>query len=452
MWLPLAMLATAVLLAACGGTATVSPTPASPTVTDPPPPSPTSVPATATSSVPGTVTIWLDWNQAELRSLERLIANYRELHPGAQFELVYLRSAELRPAFEAALAAEEAGQVPSLLLGPSDWGAPLFEAGALRDVAGAVLAEQREAIHPLAWSQVEYDQAVIGLPLELQGTLLYRNSSWATEAPPTVAELVTAGQAARRAGAVGASLDLAFNQSAPMIRTCKGQFELEPGADPISTPVGLCWLRLLDRLGEAGQVVFSSDEDLSAFSEERAAWILESSERLPALRAQLGGENLAVDGWPRYEATGERLSGYVWTENMYFPSAASDQDFEAAYAFAVYLLAPENQAILAETQGVSHIPVLGQVELDEPLLSAARAVLETGVARPDMRQYERVATELNTAVRLVVAQGGEPELALELALEEIRLATAPTVTPTVTPSPTVSPTPSETPFPTPPPG
>ncbi|MDX1600748.1 MAG: extracellular solute-binding protein [Anaerolineales bacterium] len=446
----LGLIAAAVVVTGCGPAPAASPTPAA-TISPSPNPSETrALPSsTATSSVPGTVTIWVEWNQAELRTLERLISEYRDLHPGARFEIVYHQSGELRPAFEAAL---EDGPVPSLLIGPSDWGDPLHEAGALRDLTGSVLDEQRETIHPLAWSQVDRGEVILGLPLELKGTLLYRNSSWALEPPATVADMVEAGQAARRAGAVGAALDLSFPQSAPMIRTCRDRFTLETGTDPVSRPAGLCWLRMLDRIGDAGEVVFSSDEDLQAFREGRAAWLLESSGQLAELRDDIGADRLAVDGWPRYEPTGERLAGYTWTENMYFPRAASDQDFEAAFAFAVFLLAAENQRTLAQASGVNHIPGLRDVTLKDPLLSAAREILVVGVERPDMRAYTRLAAELNTAARLVVTQGGDPELALELALEEIRLALAPTATPTPTVSPTLSPTPSQTPFPTPPPG
>ncbi len=445
------MLTLCMIAAGCTPAAPTTPAPGSPT---PSPtvhlsPTPTSAPSSPTPAFPGTVTIWLDWGLAEMRGLERLIAGYRELHPGSQFQVVYYRSEDLREEFEAAVTR---GSPPSLLIGPSDWGDPLFESGALRNVAGSVLAEQRESLHPLAWAQVDRGEVVLGLPVELQGTLLYRNRTFIESQPGTVAEFVEAGQMASRAGAIGEALDLAFPQSAPMLRTCRGDFTLEPGSDPIPRPAGLCWLRLLDRVGQAAPVVFGSQEDLQSFTIGRSAWLLESSELLPELRDAVGPGNLAVNDWPLYEPTGERLTGYVWTENLYFPRQVADEDFEAAFAFAVYLLAPESQRSLAGAQGAQHIPVLREVELDNPLLASARAVLESGVARPDLRVFDGIANELNTAVRLVVGQGGEAELALELALQEIRQATAPTATPTPTTTPTATSTPTETPFPTPPPG
>lgn len=450
-WTAAILFSLSVTAAACApaGPTTLSPGSPTPSPTVQLSPIPSMVPSTPTPAFSGTVTIWLDWGLAEMRAMERRIEAYRQLHPNARFEVVYIRSEELRGEFEAAL---EAGSPPSLLIGPSDWGDSLFEAGALRNVAESVLADQREALQPLAWAQVDRGDVVLGLPLELQGTLLYRNRSFIEAQPSTVAEFVEAGQMASRAGAIGEALDLGFSQSAPMLRTCRGEFTLEPGSDPIPRPAGLCWLRLLDRLGQAAPVVFGSQEDLQNFMIGRSAWLLESSEMLPELREAIGSENLAVNSWPLYEPTGENLTGYVWTENLYFPRQVDDEDFEAAFAFAVYLLAPDSQRSLAGGQDVQHIPVLREVELDDPQLAAARSAFESGVARPDMRRYERIANELNTAVRLVVAQGGEPELALELALQEIRQATAPTATPTPTTPPTVTSTPTETPFPTPPPG
>lgn len=450
-WTTVVVLAISVLAVACTPAGPTTPAPSSPTPapTAQPSPPPSVAPSTPTPVFSGTVTIWLDWGLAEMRGMERLIEAYRQLHPSSRFEVVYHRSEDLRGEFEAAV---EAGSPPSLLIGPSDWGDPLYEAGALRNVAEAVLPDQREALHPLAWAQVDRGEVILGLPLDLQGTLLYRNRSFIESQPDTVAEFVVAGQMASRAGAIGEALDLGFSQSAPMLRTCRGEFTLEPGSDPIARPAGLCWLRLLDRLGQAAPVVFGSQEDLQSFTIGRSAWLLESSEMLPELLAAVGSENLAVNDWPLYEPTGEQLTGYVWTENLYFPRQVEDEDFEAAFAFAVYLLAPDSQRKLAAGQRVQHIPVLREAELENPLLAGARSVLEQGVARPDLRQFDRIATELNTAVRLVVAQGGEPELALELALQEIRQATAPTATPTPTTPPTATPTPTDTPFPSPPPG
>ncbi|MFP3852913.1 MAG: extracellular solute-binding protein [Anaerolineales bacterium] len=439
-------------LTACAGGA--EPAISTPTLTSAPSvaASPTSAdpsPSTSTPSIPGTVTLWLDWNPDEMRALESLIEDYRDLHPGASFQIIYYPTDQLHAALETEPPQDEA---PSLIFAPSAWGADLMEDGWIRDISHVIRPEQRQALHPFALSQVERSSAVIGLPLELHGTVLYRNRALAEEPATTVANMVQLSQQARLEAGQGSSFDLGYRIAAPMVSTCNGVIDPDPSVVPISQPAGLCWLRLLDRLGKAGPAVFDSDEDLELFLQGETMWLMESTSRMVQLQQALGEELLAVDSWPLYEPTGEPLEGAVWTENAYFPTWSSDQDFEAAWSFATFMLAPENQRFLSQARGVKHLPALTSVDLQEDAMQQAMRVLNAGVPLTSVLEDDRIRRELSTAIRLVVADGGDPELALGLALEEIRRARIPTPTPTRTPSPTLTPTPTDTPVPTPPPG
>ena len=402
-----------------------------------------------TPAIGGTVRLWLDWNPAELEALESVINSYRQIHPGTKFELIYLPSDRLRPAFETAAAN---GEGPSLLVGPSSWGLVMHEAGLLRDVGPLVLPELADAVHRLAWQQVALGDLVAGLPFELRGTVLYRNTLIAAQPADTVEALLNEAAEARLTGLAGAVLDLGFDRAAPFLHTCKGQLVTDERVDPIERPAGLCWLRLLDRLGSAGRPTLNTDEDRQAFAAGDSVWLIDSTEAMNELMTALGEGAIAIDRWPLYEATGEALSGYVWTENLYFPAAASDGDFEAAWSFAVYLLSPEVQRRLSENPAVRHLPVIPAVEPADALLLQAARAFDMGQRLPDPRPLEDIVPHLSTAIRLVVSQGGDPELALELALEEIRKARIPTATPTRTPAPTLTPTTTPTAPPTPPPG
>lgn len=437
------------VLSACGPAATATAVPSTATPTEP---VPTATPeATSEPTRPsGIISIWLDWGPAEMQALERIVDRYREMNPGVEFRISYHRPDVLRSDFESAVA--NGDELPTLLLGPASWGDALYGSGALRDLSGSLLPDQRQAIHPFAWAQVDRNGSVIGLPFELKGTVLYRNVRLVSASAQSVDDLVEAARAVRATGAAGAILDLGFDRSAPMIRTCKGELHTEKDVDPLTRPIGLCWLRLLNRLGQTGPVTFNSDDDLASFEEGQSAWMLGSTDRILELQEAIGEGNLEIDPWPIYQPTGEQLFGYVWTENGYFPAGVDDADFEATWSFAVYLLAPENQRLMGDAQGVRHLPVLQDVTLDDRLLAEARAILLSGLPLPDQRLIEDIKGGLSTAVRLTVGQGGDPELALELALGQIREARIPTPTPTSTPAPTVTPTPSLTPPPTPPPG
>jgi ABC-type glycerol-3-phosphate transport system substrate-binding protein len=443
-------LALSASLVGCAGRAAApSATPAGP-ATAPPPTAIPATPSETATAVPGKVSIWLEWSPAEMRALDGIIEEYREMHPGLAFEIVYQRPGTLKSSFELAVQNDEA--VPSMLIGSSEWGSTWAEESLIRDVSAVVLPEHQEALHAVAWEQVERDGFVTGLPLELQGTVLYRNTSLAPEPAVSVDALLTAAEEARASGRFGASFDLGFRRAAPLLKTCKGELVADERVDPVGRPQGLCWLRLLNRLGTAGPVTIDSEEDLERFLAGQSMWLLDSTEEMLRIQEELGAGAMAVDPWPLYGSTGEPLAGYVWTENAYFPAAASDQDFEAAWSFAVHLLAAENQRLLSDTGGVRHLPVHREVAPSDALAGQALRVLLAGTPLPDQEAFGDIMRELETAIRLVVLQGGDPDLALDLALNEIREARIPTETPTRTPTATITPTPSRTPFPSPPPG
>lgn len=426
-------------------TPTLEPTPVPAAGTTP---TPSSLPSPS-PGVAGTVTLWLDWPPDKLAALERILDDYREIHPGVRIRIIFVPEGELESRFEGRAESEPA---PSLIIASSRVGPEWYDAGLLTPVSQVLPPEEGLALLPLVWSQVRYEQEVIGLPLELQGTVLYRNAALAPSGAATVDDLLGQAEDLRGRGLEGASLDLGFERAAPLLRTCKGELVADEELDPVGRPVGLCWLRLLDRLGSAGSVTFDSGNDEELFREGQSAWLLGETTELQSLAEAIGQGNLKVDSWPLYQATGETLFGYVWTENLYFPAGSEDQDFEASWSFAIFLLAPESQRILSEARGVHHIPVLSSIELEDATLRETRRVLEGGLPLPDLRALEDIARELGTAVRLVAGQGGEPELALELALAEIRKARIPTATPTRTPTPIPTATPSPSPPPSPPPG
>lgn len=408
-----------------------------------PSPSPTAIGAAGTSNVPTAidsgpsvqpeateaatqiVTLWTAWGPAEMALLERIVNNFGESHPDIAFRVVYLPEDELRAAIEVG---PDPTQRPTLFFGPSSWGPDLFEAGLLRDVADMLADPVREDVHRLAWNQVDLGDSVIGLPLELKGNVLMRNARLALDPVETVEEFVSAAEALQGQGLEGASLDFDFAYTAPQIEVCPGELSTRAGEPPLDLPVGMCWLTLLERLGATGEPAFGGDEDRELFLAGQSAWIIEASDQLLAMQAALGEQAVSVDVWPVYRQTGEDLRGYVWTENAFFPTGSDQAAFEAAYAFVIHLLSPETQALLSTTRGVRHHPVLEQLPGDEPEAARLRAALIQGVPLPRPGAYGRIRGPLSTAVRLVVSQGGDKRLALELALQELEKIPDPTAT------------------------
>lgn len=434
------------LAAGCAGPATL---PASPTSTvEPGPAVPlTSLPSsTPTSSVPplkGKVTVWVDWDPARMRTLIDAVSGFKARHPEVEFDVSYYPTDQLRPAFENAAAAH---QGPSVLIGASTWARVFADEGWTRDLAPFLLPGQQSSVQPVAWGQAMEGTQVLGLPLTLEGYVLYRNTSLAPDPAVTVGQLVRAAQALKADKGFGASLDFGFIPSAPQLAACGATLDTQ-AVLPFDEAQGECWLGLMQRLGQAGKPVFNNDQDRAQFMDGKSAWLIDTSSQMDALAETLGAGSLAIDPWPVDETTGGHLNGYVWSENAYLTTSSSNIDLEASWAFLAYLLAPETQSAMDDVEGSRRVPSVVGAALADPLLGQAREVLQGGLPRPFPGDLNRLSGPLDTALRLVVGQAGDIRLATMLTLQEIQKANLATVTPSSTPTP--APTATATAFPSP---
>lgn len=405
----------------------------------------TSLPsATSTSSVPplkGQVTVWVDWDPARLQTLIDAIDGFNARHPQVVFDVSYYPTDQLRPAFEAAAAAH---QGPSVLIGPSTWGRVFSDQGWTRDLAPYILPGQQSSIQPVVWGQVADSTRVLGLPLTLEGYVLYRNRGLVPDPAATVEELVGGAQSLKAEKGFGASLDYGFIFSAPQLGACGADLDTR-AVLPFDESAGECWLSLMQHLGQAGKPVFNSDQDRAQFLDGKSAWLIDSTLQMDQLAEALGPGALAIDPWPVDGTSGGHLNGYVWSENAYLTASSSNADQEASWAFLAYLLAPETQSAMDDVSAARRVPSVIGVPLTDPLLSQARKVLEASLPRPFPGDLNRLSAPLDTALRLVVGQAGDVRLATMLTLQEIQKANLATATPTSTPTP--APTAANTPVP-----
>ncbi len=382
------------------------------------PASPTPLETVFAPSLEGAVRIWLSWNSKELYSMHRVIDRFLEQNPGSNFSIAYFPEEDLAGALEAI---KEGGMGPSIVFAPSTWGARIWSQGLIVDITDRIDEELETNVHPLAWSQVTYQDARIGLPLELQGVVLYRNRSLAGAAPQNVNAWVEAARQLKEEGKVGIAFDLGFDFTVSQIAACGGSVMDEMGAVTIDNPAGYCWLELLSYIRGPSRVTFNSDEDLALFETGQAGWVIDGTWNARRYEEAVGIQNLIVDLWPLYEDTDRRLAGFVWTENMYLLQGLSDVEMEAAWAFMRYLLTPEAQGLLSQSSNADHLSVLSGLESSDILQRELTAALFMGVPRPIFEDLDLYRPVLESAVEMAAVQGSNPELAIDVALSKIEL-------------------------------
>jgi ABC-type glycerol-3-phosphate transport system substrate-binding protein len=412
------------LLSACGGGGqSVSPTAP---VTLVPPATPTFVPTLAPRPTPtlrpssiGTVRLWLSWDAQEMRGLKDVIEAFLEKNPGIELSVAYFPPDELLDAVKMASVRRD---TPSVFFAPASWGPELWQSGLLLDLTSRVNAELEEAILPLAWTQVSHRGAVLGLPLEMQGIALYRNRSLVSEPAGTMEEWIESSQEIKDGEVVGSALDFGFFYAASHISACGGSIFAEGGDLAIDSPAGICWLDMLATLRQAGRITFNTLDDQALFEAGQSAWLIDDSLNSEHLGSAIGPGNLAIDPWPVYQGTGQRMAGYTWTENAYFIRGTAPLDLEASWLFIQFLLSPEIQLMLSEPENARHLPTLAGLELRDVHQAQLFAALSAGVSLPLRMDLELYQEPLENAVRSVAVQGASPQLAIEVALAKIELA------------------------------
>lgn len=378
--------------------------------------------AEPTPASTGEIIIWLDWAPEEMEALQEIILSFSSDYPTVDFSLSYYPTDELLSAFEEA---SRAGTPPTIIFGPSLWGPRLYEGEMILDPSSMVNAEFERRIHPTAWTQVVYDSHMLGLPLEFQGMVLFRNRSRAAEAPRTVERWIEVGLNQQDGDQTATVLDFGFGFSAPQLSICNGSFIGPQGEIALELPQGICWLEVISDLRAVGPAVMNSDEDLSRFLAGESAWLVEESSRIGELAHALGITNLKVDPWPLYEPADRPLQSLVWTENIYLSRGIQPQDLEVTWAFVEHIFSSEAQARLSDFQGAAHIPVDTTVEIIDSNMLEIASMLRSGVPLSLWIDSEDHIKPVEDAVADVVFQGVEPDVAAQNLIDQMEQGQTP---------------------------
>ncbi len=393
----------------------------------PPTPTPTQTPAadpssavseqpTPPSGIGGEVVIWLDWTPNEMGGLAEAIQAFHNRHPDINFSIGYRPERSL---FDDFVGTADTSEKPTILLGPSPWGPTLMEDGLIMDLSDYVDSELERSILPLAWSQTGDRKAVLAVPVELHGMVLYRNTDLISERVRDVDGFIRRANELRDLTGMIMPLDFGFFNTAAYFAACNGSLFAPAGDLSISTEAGFCWMELLNEMSRAGRVVFNEDVDRSMFEEGKSGWFIAESDMLPQLSTILGTENLAIDRWPIYTKSNRSLAGFVWTENAYLVSGSSNVDLEASWGFMRFLLTPEAQEILSNPDGAAHLPVIYDVHISDRLKSEALSAVRSGIPRPLRSDIDNFVQPIENAIEDFVIMGADLQISIDVALMKI---------------------------------
>jgi len=381
-------------------TATSSPIPTPTKIIATPMPTPTKLP-----DVEGEVSMWLDWTSQELMVLNSHLEAFQERFPGITLSVSYYPPDELLDRYKAA--ASE-GREPTILIGPVAWADQLIQEGFARDIHVRMTEDLLGSFQPVALEGIAFSQSTFGLPLSMEGILLYRNSGLIAETPDTLDDLVNLTEEFDGEGLAGIQLDLGFLQTGAFLQACGGQLLNVEGELSLTLSAGECWLNILQQFRLAGPVTFNTDEDLLKFEAGQAAWLVDGSWNSERIIQAIGEENFSIDPWPVYSPTGMELKGYAWSHDIFFSSLAEEQDFNAAWILARYLLTPEVQEDFALSTFGKRVPVLKSVPTVEGWLQELMTAMGMNVSLPRYPEFSIFSENLELAAIDVARRGYDP--------------------------------------------
>jgi ABC-type glycerol-3-phosphate transport system substrate-binding protein len=365
----------------------------------------------------GTIHMWVGWAPEKLTYLYDVIDAFEGDHEGVRFIVSYVPAEAMLERLQEAQAVDEA---PTLILAPTDVGLALYESQSLIDLRDLIDTDIRQSIQPLAWTQVETQSATQGLPFAVQGNVLYRNTALALAPEEELEAFVAAAREVFLSNRVGATIDLGFENTAPFLQACGARLFNQSGEFILLQSEAVCWFELLALFRSVGISTVNSDQDRQYFLQGESAWMIDTSEVASSLADAVGLENITVDPWPVYGLTGEALSGYVWSENLYLLSEATFVDREITWEFMRFLVSEDVQGQLGEEMGVDFLPVSADYQANNSFQARLLRAVLGGIGRPvrsDMFIYQGPLQEASLDVAL---RGANPGAAYSVAIDEIQ--------------------------------
>jgi arabinogalactan oligomer / maltooligosaccharide transport system substrate-binding protein len=402
LWTVLSILLIAVLaLAACTPAAT--PTPDEPA---------TGGEGGEAMDLSGTITIWHALKELEAEAFNGVVASFQEAYPDVTFDILYVPDTDLRGKFETAAAT---GGGPTMLVGFADWGPAFYDASLVADLSGMASADFLAGINQAALDSVEYNSALVGLPLGIKGVVMYRNTSIVPEAPTSVDDLIAKAQAATQGDVVGAYLERGPFFVFGHLHAQGGQLMTAEGDPAFNTDAGVAWLTMLNSFTEAGPAEFNADNDVNLFKAGKAGIIIDGTWNLQSLAESIGEDNLKVDPWP------VGLAGYVQNDNLYMSANAEGANKDATWAFMQYVLSQEAQAEVAAIN-IGFFPAALGVDVPDRLRQEVVTAFGAGVAFPVIPEMNAYWGPMETALKTVFDEAGDPAASLATAEESVNAA------------------------------
>ncbi len=365
----------------------------------------------------GRVEIWHMYSGLAAEGITEIIDAFERKNPGVMVEELYVPYADFQTKFETAMAA---GAGPTLIIRNADQGPASYDEYLIQDISSYITPGLLYSLNDTAVKSVQYKNAVLGLPTNLLGVLLYRNPSIIPSAPQNWDDMIGKAMNATSGDTIGMYLETGFYFSGGHLYGLGGQL-LNPntGEPTFNDSVGVEWLTRLKAAQDVGIPVSNySDEDVYGFEAGNVGMIIDGTWNVSRFASALGTDNLVIDPWPR------DMSGFVMSDMVSLTTQAQGEDASASLEFMKFMVSNEAQTIWATVACADHdissgVPVLKSIIVSDPIIAMAMDAFRTGVGLPTSPQMTLYWTPLQDAIYAVMDGSLTPSEALQTAYDQI---------------------------------
>jgi len=371
--------------------------------------------AGSTSTLAGThgqILLWHSWNEEETATLARILNKFNEIYPDVDVISQAVPANELLSRYEQSASS---GIGPDLFIGPNNWLMPLADQHLIQDLRPYAPATEEYLSRAVA--SLTYNEGLYGLPLALRPMALYYNTQMVTTPPATLDDWLI-----QAANENPSALNTNFKPAFWGIQAFGGQLFDEDSRIVLDQGGFANWLSWLKTAQDSPGMILSPDEATlrDLFFSGKAAFYTGNPDDLPAARAALGRENVAVAVLP---AGPNGPSGPLLdVEAIYFNHATPPPQTETAVLLAKFLTNANQSATLMREIG--RVPANRTVKVDPriyPAEAGFAAQARTAVAYPNLPQMEPITAGGDDVYKAVLQGVIEPTEAAAFS-QDINLA------------------------------
>jgi arabinogalactan oligomer/maltooligosaccharide transport system substrate-binding protein len=363
---------------------------------------------TKTQAAGGTLLIWADDQRAA--ALKPFAAKFGQEN-GVTVNVQAI-SKDLETNF---VTASQAGKGPDIVVGAHDWIGNLVQNGTIDPVQ--LSSDQQSKFAQVALKAVTFNGQLYGVPYAIENIGLIRNTDLAPNVPSSIEDLVSTGQALKKAGKVTNIMALQVGQTGdayhlyPLMssgggylfgQSANGQWDPNNvGVDASSTVAAF---QKIQALGEKGSGALSrsisSDNAIPTFTSKKTAFLISGPWAIQDIKK--AGIKYDITPVPSFSG-GKPASPFVGVQAFFVASKgkgkALAQEFVTNYLtqtdlqVALYQANPRPPALTAALQ---------QVEATDPDIAKWFAAGQTGTPMPNIPQMAAVWDPMGKAEAAII--------------------------------------------------